>query len=198
MHDDWQPVFHTSMQRCMYLYLSYKTFTALKDLFFHSSKVSFNLYSMIINDKIIICFLSKIKKTWKLFSRKSSTWVKKDKKVLFKKHTHHNVYIFFCVFQQTPVTLFPWIVRQWKKTRGVTRQQNLPPPPRRSPVPPRKTPRPTMTLFRNQNSLVLMITLWLLLLLYPSSSLPLSLLWLYSFTRKSAEGKKMMMNNGYR
>lgn len=69
-HDDWQPVFHTSMQRCMYLYLSYKTFTALKDLFFHSSKVSFSLYSMLMNDKIVMfSFLNKKKKHGNFFQK---------------------------------------------------------------------------------------------------------------------------------
>lgn len=157
---------------CAYTYLKNKTFILLKIIKKKFCvKVPFNSYNIIIiedhlNSKITQNCRSQMKKIrFKLFFRKYITILRNTgKKVLLKKkNTHYDVYIYFlCDFQQTPVTLFPWIVRQWKRTRGVTRQRNLQPqpPPRRSQAPPRKTPRLTMALFRNQNSLV--ITLWLL------------------------------------
>lgn len=49
--------FHTSMKGA-YTYLTYKIFAALKfqDLFFRSSEVSFNLYSILINDIQLVEF----------------------------------------------------------------------------------------------------------------------------------------------
>lgn len=97
----------------MYLYLSYKTFTALKDLFFHSSKVSFSLYSMLMNDKIVMfSFLNK-KKTWKLFPENHQLQLeyKKIRKIVLLKthtHTHHYnvcIHIFLCFSANSSHTL---------------------------------------------------------------------------------------------
>lgn len=44
----------------MYLYLLYKMFIVLKDFFFYFLKGLFNLYSMLINDKIMEIFFRKL------------------------------------------------------------------------------------------------------------------------------------------